>query len=277
MSKSVYVILDPIYANSLPKLDTKLLIGRSIININHFKTIPAPKDENEYKEMIKHQQRLQSLKEKKIERDVIVKSNVLYLGMLLLILDEKSQITFELNPWRIIQDHLRNKSFICSSIISNEKQVFTERTYYKPVYNTKLKMTTIAINDETGLPEIGQSDVRNYSLEQRLRVQQHILLETINRILTNHDCSIHYVTSKHNTSEAPAINLTNFIDIDETNGQFLLYQKNKDFESNHFGNIVYRDLCSALCTFFDYFFYDKPIKTKKLIQMDYNNHMNVLI
>ena len=59
--------------------------------------------------------------------------------------------------------------------------------------------------------------------------------------------------------------LLKFFDIDETTGKLTLYQKKEDEQSQYHGNVLYREICSALCDFFDYFFYDQPTKTKKLI------------
>ena len=67
---------------------------------------------------------------RKLKSDLQVKSNLLYLDMLLIILDQQSQIIFKQVERRSQTENKPIVNYLSSSIFSNNKEIYNENYHY---------------------------------------------------------------------------------------------------------------------------------------------------
>ena len=208
--------------------------------------------------------RLEQQKIRKCKSNLHIKSNLLYLNMLLLIIDSQSQIEFNRIKSKKVINKKSKIDFHISSIISQNKEVFNDSLHYQIDRNIETNWSTIKFNEETGCPQIDETKRDNFNSDQQCRIIQHILLHTINKILKPQKISLDYTIKKSASKYLSSIILTSFLDFD-WNGQLVLFQKSIKKHSSLVSNEIYQQLSNSLVDFISYFLDSKTGKTQQII------------
>ena len=188
--------------------------------------------------------------------DKYLKETCFYLYYLFLLLDSKSEIILHSGERKISSDDDILKNFICELISVNDQIIFNEKQKYFIVKDEVKKFNTIQFDDETNIPIVNQYKRRgNYSFNESCRIQQHILIQLINKLLIEKNLYLDYYIKKPAPTFVSSIHLKQFVDIDENNNFILIDKKQKEYET----------LIESLFQFFTYFIDNVKGITKKII------------
>ena len=263
-SKKELKLLYPFTVTPIPQKFMKCIISRKIFHpeeyIENVIKPKLPKDEQLKK-------KLERGKERKQKSNMNVKSNTLYLSMLLLLWDPTAQITFEPPKCRFRRNNAILMNYRITSIISEGKEIYGENLHYIIEEDEEHGESTIKFDEETGFPLFDKKSKRNYNVDERIRIQQHILIQTINKVLKQYDKRIDYEIMKSSTINVSSIKINSFFDCNEK-GEFIQIDKNKMNEN------IYKNICDYFFNFILYFINNKTSKTLQLVVGDLNNGTN---
>ena len=235
------------------------LTNKPTIQIDKQKQRKLIKEPMESKE--KKEKKLKQQKQRKERCELQLKSNLLYLDMLLLILDSKAQITFEQVKKRNTKDQNKTFRFHCSSIISEGKEIYNDKLHYVIEIDKERNFPTIKVDDEIGCPVVDQSNECYYNSEQTFRIQEHIVIQIINKILKQYGITLSYSISKSASKNLSSLVFTTYYDFNEY-GHFILLEKDNNTNSK------YQQLTESLLEFISYFIDYETGRSEKLIISD---------
>ena len=253
--------LYPYTITPIPQKFMKCIISRKIIQPEQYSIdIPQPKQpKDEEKE-----RKSKVIKELKDKSDSNVRSNTLYLSMLLLLLDPTSQITFLSVKTRKTTDDIHSKNFKISSIISEGNEIFNDNDHYVIEKDKLQEFLTIKFDDKTGFPVVDETSEDNYNSDQKMRIQQHILIQTINKILNRNGMKIDYKIQKSSSKYVSSITINSYFDFNQE-GYLIQIEKMDNNDNVSFPNIIYKEICNYFFDFLMYFIDYKTGKTQQLI------------
>ena len=172
-----------------------------------------------------------------------------------MLLDSNTEIVLHSNERKISSDDDILKNFICESIIINEQTIFNEKEKYFIITDEVKKFNTIQFDDETNIPIVDEYKRKgNYSFNESCRIQQHILIQLINKLLTEKNLYLDYYIKKPAPIFVSSIHFKQYVDIDE-NDNFILVNKQEEYET----------LIESLFLFFTFFIDNVKGITKKII------------
>lgn len=251
----------------IPHKYMKCIVGRITINKNEEKERKVPLPPKETKSIDEERERkLENQILRKNKSDLHVKTNLLYLDMLLLIIDSESQIIFTQIERKLIKDESNsNLHFHCSSIISKGKEIYNSKYNYRIEQDEERNFPTIKIDNETGCPIVDERKDIYYNTERQFRIQQHIVIQIINRLLKEKGISIDYTIRKTASRYLSSLIFKTFLDFDENN-HFVPFERTlNNNENESIENIMYKELIDSLIEFISYFFDNKIGKSRKVI------------
>ena len=263
-SKKQLKLLYPFTVTPIPQKFMKCTISRKIFHPEEYtenviKPKP-PKDEQRIKNLEKG-------KERKQKSSMKVKSNTLYLCMVLLLWDQTAQITFEPSKFKNRINAINSMNYRIISIISKGKEIYQESNYYVIEEDKEHGFSTIKFDDETEIPIVDLNSTGTYYGDEKYRVIQHILIQTINKILKQYDKRIDYEITKSSIKKVSSIKIDSFFDCNE-NGEYIQIDNNEKNES------IYKSICDYFFDFIRCFIDNKTGKTSQLIIGDLNNGTN---
>ena len=162
---------------------------------------------------------------RKQRSDIHQRNTLLYLYFLLLAIDPTAQIILNQNARDPEDKQIRFKTFTCHSIISRGQCIFQKGIKYKIVFNEEKQFHTVELDEATDSPVIDESSDKIYNRETKNRIEQHILIQVINKRLKEMNKELkYYIRNSTNTKLIASIQFDEFIDI---NDEYLLEEKSR--------------------------------------------------
>ena len=205
--------------------------------------------------------------------DRLLKGICLYLYYMLLLVEPTSEITFHTGNKQYSSEQDILKNFICQTITINNQEIFNEQEKYIISNDEVKKIRTVQFDDETNIPVIDKGNVKRYkyTANESCRIQQHILIQVINRLLCEKTLHLDYYVKKQAVCFISSINFNNYIDLDNEKQliQKEITKKKKNLknsesdeknEKNEFDKLM-----DSILQFFVYFIDNVNGITKKLI------------
>ena len=164
---------------------------------------------------------------RKMKSDFHQRNTSIYLYFLLLAIDSKSEITINRNARDLEENPLQFKTYGCDSIVSQGESVYSKTSKYFISFDDEKKFNTVEFCEDSDVPKIDNHQIIPYTREQNNRIQQHILIQIINRLLKKQNMELKYYTKKvKNTVFLASIQFDEFFDINEK-GEFVKCEKSK--------------------------------------------------
>ena len=154
----------------------------------------------------------------------------LYLYFLLLAIDDTAQITINRNARDVEQNPSLFKTYRCESIISNKQIVYQRKQHYKTCIDQLHQCNTIEFDETISYPKIDEKNKCSYSSKQANRIQQHILIQIINKYLKQNNEEIQYYVKK--TSKTNFLATIQFDEYFDMNDEYYLEKKTKNNRNN---------------------------------------------
>ena len=183
-----------------------------------------------------------------------MKNTCYYLYWFLLNLNQSTEITLNSNK-RVRSINNRSKHFSCSSIKINNKVIFEAESEYIIQKDPIKHFLTIKFDDDTRIPLMESSAKRKYSADESCRIQQHILVTSINYLLKPYNVEIPSFVKRASTNLVSFLTFSHYFDIDDYGNLFMI-----EFSKLHFNT-----LCESLKSVFSFFLDKQTGLTKQLV------------
>ena len=235
------------------------LSSRKYLNIVCGKVIKIDQSTNDTKKPSEEE-----IKETKMSRkmrsDFNQRNTLLYLHYLLLVIDPTTQIILKSNKRDPMHKRSCFKTFGCESIITNEQYIFHEDIKYKIISDEQKGFHTLELDTATGCPIIDESSNIHYRREIKNRIQQHILIQVINKIFQQMNINEleYYTNNNQKTIVLESLQFDHFYDINIDNWELTQKSKENDIDE-------YENLCESIFKVIEYFIDKRNGLTKRLI------------
>ena len=206
------------------------------------------------------QTRTESTKPKyntKTKSDNFMKNNCYYLYWLLLNLNPSTKITLNGNK-RLRSQNDRSRHYSCSSIKIGKQVIFEADTEYVICQHHKKGYQTIQMDMKTQTPVKASSSKKKYTASESCKIQQHILLHTINRLLKTKHCKIPCDSKRTSKKLICLLHFTQYFDVDDNGHLVIIDFPNREFDK----------LCETLKSVFSFFLDKQSGLTRKMVISD---------
>ena len=158
------------------------------------------------------------------------------------------------------------RTYACESILSKGQCMYNPKMFYKITYDEEKELNTVELDEATDCPIIDESPNYKVYQDSLTKIQQHILIQTINKKLRELDKKeLEYYTIKNkHTILLEGIQFDHFYDVNDT-CELEMKSKTKDGS-----NSCYKDLCQTIINEIVYFIDRTEGKSKQLIIGDFN-------
>lgn len=237
------------------------MISKNLNQIEQKQQLPPkqPKINDE-----ERKEKCQNQTQRKHKSELQIKSNLLYLHMLLLIIDSESQIIFKRIERKSSKEDNSIINFHCTSIISEGYEIFNFNKQYLVEQNSNSLHSTIAIDLKTGYPVVDNLNTNKQNSNDQCRIQQHILFHRINKLLEDKELSIDYKIHKKSTKGVSSLEIKTFLDFDEKR-EFISFERSFKDDLTYLPNFKYQQNTNALIDFISYFLDSKNGITQKVV------------
>ena len=211
---------------------------------------------------------------RKIRSDIKQRNTTLYLYFLLLAIDPTTQITLSRNARDPENNPSLFKTYRCESIISRGVFIYQRDVHYCLRFDSIHDCNTVDIDEVTNCPKIDISNTLIYSREQINRIQQHILIQIINKQLKENGNEMkYYVTKSKQTSFLSSIQFDEYYDMNEECKLEENKRKNR-INSKDNQNNKFEELMDSIFDIFSYFIDRSTGITKQIIIGDFDIDTN---
>ena len=229
-------------------------LGVEISQINETQSYPLDKSEQKREEPVTRQEMLKRKNESKIKSDNSMMNTCYYLYWLLLNLNSSTEITLNGNK-RVRSRNNRTKHYSCSSIKVNGTMIYKAETEYVIHEDPERHFPTIKIDHHTQAPVIKSEEKKKYKAGDCYRIQQHILIQTINNILKSYQCEISCYTKRESKTLVSFLFFSKYVDVNDS-GQLVT----KDILNEEFER-----LCETLSSVISFFLDKRSGLTRQLL------------
>ena len=201
---------------------------------------------------------------RKLKCDYRQRNTSLYLYFLLLAIDPTAKVVLRRNLRDSKKQHTF-KTYGCDSIESRNQCIYSKDFRYKLTYDEEHNSNTIDFDEFNECPLIDYESTIVYTREQNHRIQQHILIQVINKRLNEINEELkYYIRGNYKTQFLETIQFDEYFDMNE---QFLLEEKSRltKKQSTNGNYEKFEELCETIFKILTYFLDRGKGITKQLV------------